>query len=327
MASQTIEKMSAEGADLKMLETSATIAGVSLGVQMVESAIAELAPTNIPILIVGESGTGKEMFANLIHRLSRHRNGPLTKLRCASMTPENFNGELAVTASRERGTDPAELGSIYLDEIGDLDPVCQRTLLCALPDGDMTRPGILRSRTIATTGRNLEEEMRTGRFRSELYYRIAGVCLRLPALRDRKEDIPPLVEFFLTKHAAQFGRERLELSSGAMDKLINHSWPGNIRELENVIKKIVALGDERFAIAEIGPKPAEASRSQAPGETGSSLKVAAKAASRMAERELILKALARTRWNRKRAAQELQISYKSLLYKLKQIGVEEAETN
>ena len=152
------------------------------------------------------------------------------------------------------------------------------------------------------------------------------MCLRLPPLRERREDIVPLAEFFLTKHAAQLGRPRPSLSARTLRAFLDHAWPGNIRELENVVKNVVALGDENIAVAEIVGRPAE-KRSAPAVPRGYSLKAAARAASREAERELILKALARTRWNRKRAAQELQISYKSLLYKLKQIGLQDSEAN
>jgi two-component system, NtrC family, response regulator AtoC len=150
--------------------------------------------------------------------------------------------------------------------------------------------------------------------------------LRLPPLRDRREDIPILVEFFLSKHAAQLGRPRPSLSPRTLRMLLDHSWPGNIRELENVVKKIVALGDGNLAIAELATAPAPP-RMEVREHRRYSLKAAAKAASREAERELILRALGHTRWNRKRAAQELQISYKSLLYKLKQIGVQDSDAD
>jgi two-component system response regulator AtoC len=148
----------------------------------------------------------------------------------------------------------------------------------------------------------------------------------LPPLRERKEDIPSLADFFLSKHAMQFGRTQGSLSARALALFMEYSWPGNIRELENVVKKIVALNDEDLAISELVKTPSGTSVTAVESQTRS-LKVAARAASREAERELILKALARTRWNRKRAAQELQISYKSLLYKLKQIGLEDGESN
>lgn len=308
-------------------EDTVWVSGLSPAIQTIESVIAEIAPTSIPVLLVGESGTGKEMFANRLHRLSRHGGKPLTRISCASMTPAILPGEAGIDAAESTDHVGRETGTVLFDEIGDLDSACQKILLCALPDGDAgARRGTLRARVISTTSRNLDEETRAGRFRSELYYRINGVCLRLPALRDRKDDIPKLAEFFLAKHAAQFRRQPGALSARTVQALMDHSWPGNIRELENVIKKIVALGDEDLGIAELS-SVSEAKPTQQRVSTGYSLKAAARAASREAERELIMKALARTRWNRKRAAQELQISYKSLLYKLKQIGFEETEAN
>jgi DNA-binding NtrC family response regulator len=153
-----------------------------------------------------------------------------------------------------------------------------------------------------------------------------GVCLRLPPLRERRKDIASLAEFFMAKHAVVFGRPRRALSSRTLQIFAEHSWPGNIRQLENVVKNIVALGDEDLSVAELATSPAE-KRPIASNPRSDSLKAAARAASREAERELILRALERTRWNRKRAARELQISYKSLLYKLKQIGLEDAQAN
>jgi len=304
------------------------VTGASPAVQTLEGVVGEIARTNLPILLVGESGTGKEMFANRVHRLSQNCDGPLARIACASMTPSALVAELGIEATNGGDGVARDHGTVLFDEISDLDAACQRTLLCYLPDGDAQgRRGVLKARVISTTSRNLDQEMRAGRFRSELYYRINGVCLRLPALRDRKEDIPALTEFFLTKHAALYGRERQPLSLRTMNAFMSHSWPGNIRELENVVRKIVALGDEQLALADLNPKTAETKQARPPANGTYSLKAAARAASREAERELIMKALARTRWNRKRAAQELQISYKSLLYKLKQIGFDETEAN
>ena len=304
------------------------IAGTSPAIQTLEGVIAEIAPTNIPVLLVGESGTGKEMFANRIHRLSQQSERPLTRISCASMTPAALSAELGLDLKDGSDGRRSGIGTVFFDEIGDLDAACQRNLLCALPDGDVrARRGLLMARVVSTTSRNLDEEMRAGRFRSELYYRMNGVCLRLPPLRDRQEDISLLAEFFLTKHAAEFGGPRPSLSPQTLQAFLDYSWPGNIRELENVVKKIMALGDEALAIAELSI-PASQKKSMPPAMSVQipSLKIAARAASRDAERELIIKALTRTRWNRKRAARELQISYKALLYKLKQIGFEETET-
>ncbi len=245
------------------------------------------------------------------------------------MKEEGFAAELGLDGNGNRDKAPNSVGTILFDEISELSPACQRNLLYALPNGDgETNPnaGQVTARVISTTNKNLDEETRAGRFRSELFYRINGVCLRLPPLRERKEDISRLAEFFLAKHAARFGRARISLSAQTLQTFEEHSWPGNIRELENVVKKIVALGNDRLALSEFSVVPAGSSAAAAAATAGPishSLKAAARAASREAEREMILKALARTRWNRKRAAQDLQISYKSLLYKLKQIGLPE----
>lgn len=292
-----------------------------------ESVMTDLAKTNIPILVVGEVGTGKQTMAQRIHQLSQRCDQPFVKISCASVKPDAFDAELGLDTAGKGNDAPSPVGTFLFDEISELDPACQRNLLYALPDGEArTQPKMITARVISTTNRNLDEEMRAGRFRSELYYRISGVCLRLPPLRERKEDIPALAECFLTRYAAEFGRPRPALSSQALDRFLEYSWPGNIRELENTIKKIVALADERLALSGLSTYTSETRGAAAPVTSDNySLKAAARAASREAERELILKALARTRWNRKRAAQELQISYKSLLYKLKQIKRPEIE--
>jgi len=300
----------------------AFVAGTSPAMLTLEGVLSEIAPTNIPVLLVGECGTGKQVFANRIHQLSARSSEPLMKISCAGLRAESFANELSLDASQDaeirRGA-----GTAFFDEISELDPLCQKNLLYALPDGETKpRQGILMARLISATSRNLDEEMRAGRFRRELFYRINGVCLRLPALRERKEDIPLLSDHFLVKHSTQLGRMHSRLSARALDTFMEYPWPGNIRELENVVKKIVALNAEDLALSELMRTPNAIGTVTADSRTRS-LKVASKAASREAERELILKALGRTRWNRKRAAQDLQISYKSLLYKLKQIGIDD----
>lgn len=303
------------------------VKGASPAIVALEGVIAEIARTSIPVLLVGEIGTGKQMYARHIHSLSAQSEETLTQIACASMMPEAFPTELGLNGNGTgHGTGTAGAATtVFLDEVSELDAVCQRILLYALPDGEgSTRSGSLSARVISATTKNLNEETRSGHFRAELFYRINGVCLRLPPLRERKEDIPLLAECFMTKHATQLGRPCRPLSSRMLQVFSEYSWPGNIRQLENIVKNIVALGDEEFAVSEL--------LANAPGNQlavtkarGDSLRAASRAASREAERELILKALDRTRWNRKRAAQELQISYKSLLYKLKQIGAEEPE--
>jgi two-component system response regulator AtoC len=307
------------------LDTFAFVRSLNAAVQALERIVQEIAPTNLPVLLVGESGTGKEVFALQIHRLSARSEGPLVKMRCASFSADSLLAWLRETEGRSESHDGAGPGSVFFDEIAELDEAGQRLLLSALPDGEaLPRTPALEARTIFSTCRDLEEETQARRFRSDLYYRINGVRLWLPPLRRRKEDIPALLENFLTKYATVFGRPRMELRQETLDALLAHSWPGNIRELENVVKKMVALGDEGAAVAELVTEGNFAPPVVADTET-LSLKTAARAASFRVERELILKTLARTRWNRKRAAEELQISYKSLLCKLKQIRSEDPE--
>jgi two-component system response regulator AtoC len=291
-----------------------------------ELSIADIAPTDIPVLLVGESGTGKEVIALEIHRLSERSNGIFVKCGCAGLTAESL---IARLNSGERGTGDGETasGSLFLDEVGNLDLASQSRLLDMLADGPgMEAQNHVRMRIISSTTRSLEHEMRSGRFRQELYYRISGVSLHLPPLRERKQDISGLLEFFLKKYASLFGWPEPQLSSSTMDLLMRHSWPGNVRELENVARKIVALGNEQLALGDLqnglNPKGNEFAQSSTFGNGQQSLKVASREASRRAEREMILKQLELTHWNRKRTARELQISYKALLYKLKQLGLD-----
>ena len=298
----------------------------SPAMQALERVVADVARTDIPILVLGESGTGKELLARRIHGLSHRCGEPFIKLSCAALTPESVFS-LPSQAEDGTGTNGAGgHGTLLLDEICELDPVCQPRLLLILPEDGFvpmeSSPVKLGGRLISITNRLPEQEIRAGRLREDLYFRINGVCLRLPPLRQRREDIPLFVDFFLEKYSAEFNRPRAKLGSASLDALVAHAWPGNIRELENVVKKIVVLGDERLALVDLECHP-ESVVARANGESSLSLKQVARAASRQAERELILKALAKTRWNRKRAARELRISYKALLYKLKQIGLDE----
>ncbi len=296
------------------------VAGVSATMRAMERAVGDIAITDIPVLIEGESGTGKGAMALHIHQLSRRKPDEFLKLNCAALTPE-FLDEHIREAAQDRGNAWPGVGTLFLDEIGELDAVCQRKLLSTLPDGQNSPAnGYSHVRVVASTAHNLENEVRAGRLREDLYYRVNGVCLRLPPLRQRREDIPALVDGFLTKYAAAFARPKPEVSRTIMRTFLEYAWPGNIRELEHCVQKIIALGNEQVALNDLRP----ICDSRANGEEGLSLKQAARAASRQAERELILKVLSRTRWNRKRAAQELRISYKALLYKMKQIGFDSA---
>jgi two-component system response regulator AtoC len=302
----------------------AYVAGISSEMRAVQRLMAEIAPTEIPILIVGESGTGKEITALQIHALSKHSPWHFVKVSCAKFSVEAVAGRPNGPQNNSHwASNDGAGGTVLLDDLGDLDATCQRELLHSIPDENgLPEKQTIGSRIISSTTQDLESEVQAGRFRGELFYRLNGVCLRLPPLRHRREDIPILAEHFLLKYAETFGRTKTSLSESTMQILTGYSWPGNIRELENIIKKIVALESEELGIADLTSRPAPPWLSQSP-VPAQSLKQAARAASHQAERELILRTLSRTQWNRKRAAEALQISYKSLLYKLKQIQVPE----
>jgi two-component system response regulator AtoC len=296
--------------------------GQGADLQSLNVLAAEIARTDIPVLLVGESGTGKDVYARLIHRLSGRGDSSFTKINCSALDAGELLNQVR-SAIRMDDVAESEARTVFLDGVHELDAACQRVLLSTLPDGDpksrTTKPG---TRFVSSTSCDFEKEIGAGRFRLELYFRINGVILRLPPLRHRKEDIPDLLECFLARHANALGKNIPDLSRESRKLLFAYDWPGNIRELENETRKIVAVGDAELALRDLRfPRTAQ------PAHDGSNsvspLKVAGRAALRRTERELILKALEQTHWNRKRAAQDLRISYKSLLYKIKQIGAEE----
>jgi two-component system response regulator AtoC len=293
----------------------AFVEGVSASMRPVEVVIRELAQRDVPVLVLAEPGAGKHATAQRIHQMSQRSEQPFRWFQCLNVTPENLE------ILREREGAESGAGTIYLEELADLTAECQARLLEALPQSSGTSTaGRERARLICGSARDLEVEVKRGRLREDLYYRISGVCLRLPPLRQRKEDIPFLMGYFLRKYARDFRRTVPDLSAQTLRLFLDYSWPGNLRELEDAARVLVALGDEEAALGGLRALL----RKPEPGGNGAgiSLKAASKAASREAEKELILNTLTRTRWNRRRAAQELQISYKALLYKLKQIGFE-----
>jgi two-component system, NtrC family, response regulator AtoC len=286
------------------------VEGISACMRPVEDAIRELARSSVPVLLLAEPGSGKHAVARRIHLISRQGDKPFRSLLCATLKAE----DLAVLSN---GKGLLGEGTLYLEEVSDLNASCQSRLLEALTE---VQRGADYGRLICGSGHDLEAEVRAGRLREDLYYRISGVCLRIPPLRQRREDIPALLEYFLGKYAEDFHRNKPELSAETKQAFLQYSWPGNLRELEDAAKVLVVLEDQQRALAGLR---AFQSKSRPSNGSKVSLKAASKAASREAERELILKALTRTQWNRRRAAKELQISYKALLYKLKQIRFEE----
>ncbi len=284
---------------------------VSAGMRTVEAVIRELSQNDVPVLVVAEHGSGKAAAAERIHHLS---------IRAA----EPFRAYQSSEASEQiLAAGDGQSGTVYLQEVGDLTAAAQKELvrqigLSGQGNGEDQRRV---PRYICGTSRDLEPEVKAGKFREDLYYGISGVCLRMPPLRQRKEDIPILRDWFLAAAARDFCRAVPVLSPVTQSFFLEYNWPGNIRELKDAARAIVALGDETLAMGGLRSLLRRVDK----GGNGEkiSLKDAARAASREAEREIILQVLTRTRWNRRRAAQELQISYKALLYKLKQIGYEQ----
>ncbi|MGA2358181.1 MAG: sigma 54-interacting transcriptional regulator [Terriglobales bacterium] len=280
---------------------------VSAGMRTVEAVIRELSQNDVPVLVVAEHGSGKAAAAARIHVLSSRASEPFEVCQGNEASEE-------ILAARD-----GQGGTVYLQEVGDLTAAAQKELArqIGLTEAEQRRV----PRFICGTSRELEPEVKAGKFREDLYYGISGVCLRLPPLRQRKEDIPVLRDWFLSAAARDFCRAVPVLSPETQNFFLEYNWPGNIRELKDAARAIVALGDETLAMGGLRSLLRRVDR----GGNGEkiSLKEAARAASREAEKEIILQVLTRTRWNRRRAAQELQISYKALLYKLKQIGCEE----
>jgi two-component system, NtrC family, response regulator AtoC len=290
------------------------VAGVSPSMRSVEAVIREVAQSEAPVLLLAERGAGKKATARRVHGLSRHGGQPFRVVSCATL-------EFSKVSDSDGQAALAGAGTVFLEEIADLNADCQAWLLRALTcENDEGRSQTL-ARLICGSARDLEVEVKAGNLREDLYYQISGVCLRLPPLRQRREDIPVLMEYFLQKYGRDFDRAMPALSGETNRLFQDYSWPGNVRELESAARAIVALGDETVAM---GGLRAILMRPDA-GGNGSrvSLKQAARTASREAEKEIILRVLTRTRWNRRRAAEELQISYKALLYKLKQMGCSE----
>ena len=280
-----------------------------------EQAVAGIAPTDLPVLIAGENGSGRRTLALHIHQLSARHAEPFRQFSCATLAPEQFRADRTLIAAPASSGDTG--GTIYLHEITELSSAAQLKLLQALVSVSAGAP-----RLIACTRRSLEKSTSEGRFLEELYHRINGVCLRIPPLRQRSADIPGFVDHFLNLYSELFHQPRPQLSSATTRLLNEYSWPGNLRELENIIRTIVATGSQDVASALV--KFSESMERKQNSDLAP-LKTVARAASLQAQRELILQALSRTRWNRKQAAEQLQISYKALLYKLKEVGLADSD--
>ncbi|RKY67111.1 MAG: hypothetical protein DRQ08_01075, partial [Candidatus Latescibacterota bacterium] len=241
--------------ELEKVQGLRTLVGQSPAMRKVLEMIEMVAPTKATVLIQGESGTGKELVADAIHRLSPRKNGPFVKVNCAAI-PESLveselfgheKGAFTHAVKRSRGRfEMADGGTLLLDEIGEITPAVQAKLLRVLQDGTFQRVGgegtlKVDVRVIATTNRDLWKAVQEGKFREDLYYRLQVVPIYIPPLRERKEDIPLLVQHFLKMYGEREGKEGLTVSEKAMDILMGYDWPGNIRELENAVERAVIL--------------------------------------------------------------------------------------
>jgi len=317
----------------------------------VRDIIEQVADTDITVLVRGESGTGKELVARTLFQLSTRRDQPFVKVNCAALPSELLESELfgfekgAFTGAQKRKLGKFEFanhGTIFLDEISEMHPNLQAKLLQVLQDGEFSRLGgesdvRVDTRIIAATNRNLEEAVADGSFREDLYYRLNVVTVALPPLRDRKDAIPLLVDHFLQKNNQQYNKSVRALSAQTMGIFMQYHWPGNVRELENMVRRMVVLGNEQAVLDEIQSRGMGENRHERAADpldleslgadfakTGSiDLKAVSRRAAQVAEKRVIERVLHQTRWNRKEAAEKLQISYKALLYKMKENGLSE----
>ncbi len=296
-----------------------------------------VARADIPVLILGESGTGKEVAAMLVHKLSSRSRNSFLKVNCAAMPADLLESELfgyeqgAFTGAVKSKPGKFEIcnnGTIFLDEIGEMPTVLQAKLLQVLQDGSFSRLGSRASvkvdvRVIAATNIDIKASIAQKVFREDLYYRLNGFTLKMPPLRERIEEIPILSQHFMRKVAAKYECEPLPISPALMNALNSHSWPGNLRELENTIKRFLVLADEQPIIDELMPKQNAGSVEVGGEEADSSggLKFMVRNLKGSAESAAIAQTLEDTGWNRKAAANDLQISYKALLYKIKQYNL------
>jgi len=302
----------------------------------------QIANTDVTVLIQGESGVGKEVVARSIHLNSFRREKPFVKVNCAALPPELLESELfgyekgAFTGAYRQKPGKFELangGTILLDEISEMSLSLQGKLLQVLQDREFSRLGGKKDirvdvRVLVATNKNIEEGVKNGRFREDLYYRLNVVNITIPPLRERKEEIPIFVEYFLDKFSKKYQKKVPALSDKIMKAFSKHHWLGNVRELENVIQRLIVLGDEKAIIEELTPLtkkdsiPEIKKKKISTKKSQPSLKEINREAIKKAESEIILKALEMTNWNRKKAAHKLKISYKALLYKIRETGLD-----
>ena len=334
MATTAISRAGA-GGRIGSLPPADLIFGRTAAMQATRQKIDKVAFSGVPILIQGGNGTGKGLLARFIHLLSPKPNAAFVKVNCAAIPGTLLESELfgyekgaftGAHSSKPGRVELADGGTLFLDGIDEMDTSLQAKLLQLLQDGQFFRIGgqedrHVELRVICATNRRLESEIANGRFRQDLFYRINVVSIELPPLRSRTEDIPELVAYFLQIHSARHNMEARPLSAAALHLLCKHSWPGNIRELENLIERYVILGSEDAISSELLNWEHARTAREIPVEGQIHLKEVTRQAVDDLERKIILNVLEANHWNRKRTASALKISYRALLYKIRRAGI------
>lgn len=311
------------------------IIGKSEKIRDVAQIVQKVAPTKTTVLLLGESGTGKELFARAIHNLSNQQNYPFVPINCAAIPKDLLESELfghekgSFTGADAKKLGKFELGdrgTIFLDEVGDMELAIQSKLLRAIEEGEIERIGAVKTikvdvRIVAASNKDIERAVEDKKFREDLYYRLNVFPIKIPPLRERREDIPLLVEYFINKYCLEIKTPVKSISKEALDMLMNYHWKGNVRELENTIERAVILCDgdvitrEHFALS-------KQSFFETAKKFDGTLEEVAKEALREAETRRIISALRETRGNKSRASEILRVSYKTLLTKIKEYGIE-----
>jgi two-component system response regulator AtoC len=306
--------------------------------------ILQIAPVDVPVFICGESGVGKEVVARMIHLRSKRRNQPFVKVNCAALPGELLESELfgfeqgaftGAVRAKPGKFEMANKGTIFLDEIAEMPVHLQAKLLHVLQDHQYSRLGgrhLVETdvRVLAATNVDVQDAMKTGKFREDLYYRLNVLSIIVPPLRERTAEIPLLFQHFLAKYSEKFGKTAQVPSKHLLDAALNYPWPGNLRELENFVKRYVILEDDEGSLRELvemsASRPRTSPRNEAPVQREQGLKALVRGLKDEAEMEAIADALEKTRWCRKDAAKMLGISYKALLYKMRQFNLDTRST-
>jgi len=293
------------------------------------------AGTTVPVLLQGENGTGKDIFVRLLHARSNRSRYPLVKVACPAIPHTLIESELfgyekgaftGAYATKRGRVELAHLGTLFLDEVGSLDISAQAKLLQLLQDGTFTRVGAqeprkVNTRLICAANENLRQQTEDGSFRLDFFYRINAVTIELPSLRQRAVDIPALIDYFLDLHSKAFRLNPKPLSREIVRLMQQYNWPGNIRQLENMVRSYVLIGNEEALVADLTPSAPASLIPEIDLANPISLKEITKAATQNLEQQIILKVLIANRWSRQKTAKWLNISYRSLLYKLQESKV------